>query len=53
MNANLLNVVLTALNLSTLASTGTLPTDHIPENRSFIVSQIAPFATNVQFQGTM
>lgn len=42
--------VLTALNLSTLAATGPLPYDHIPEKRSFIAHEIAPFATNVQFQ---
>ncbi|KAJ3775329.1 phosphoglycerate mutase-like protein [Lentinula raphanica] len=42
--------VLTALNLSTLAQSGPLPYTHIPENHSFKVSQLAPFATNVQFQ---
>ncbi|TDL20712.1 phosphoglycerate mutase-like protein [Rickenella mellea] len=42
--------ILTALNLTTLAASGPLPGDHIPANRSFIVSQLAPFATNVQFQ---
>ncbi|KIJ62097.1 hypothetical protein HYDPIDRAFT_94962 [Hydnomerulius pinastri MD-312] len=42
--------VLTALNLTTLAATGPLPADHIPANRSFRVSDIAPFSTNVQFQ---
>ncbi|KAF9787350.1 histidine phosphatase superfamily [Thelephora terrestris] len=42
--------VLTALNLSTLAATGPLPYDYIPENRSFIAHEVAPFATNVQFQ---
>ncbi|KAH7882879.1 phosphoglycerate mutase-like protein [Phlebopus sp. FC_14] len=42
--------VLTALNLTTLAASGPLPADHIPANRSFRVSDIAPFATNMQFQ---
>ncbi|CAK5262002.1 unnamed protein product [Mycena citricolor] len=42
--------ILTALNLTTLAAQGPLPDDHIPTNRTFKVSQLAPFATNVQFQ---
>ncbi|KAF9077271.1 histidine phosphatase superfamily [Rhodocollybia butyracea] len=42
--------ILTALNLSTLATNGPLPYDHIPENQSFKVSQLAPFGANVQFQ---
>ncbi|KAJ7265461.1 histidine phosphatase superfamily [Mycena haematopus] len=42
--------VLAALNLTTLAAEGPLPTDHIPKKRSFRVSELAPFATNVQFQ---
>ena len=42
--------VLTALNLTTLATGGPLPVDHIPSNRSFKVSHLAPFATNVHFQ---
>ncbi|KAA1474843.1 phosphoglycerate mutase-like protein [Dentipellis sp. KUC8613] len=42
--------IITALNLTTFAETGPLPTDHIPADRSFRVSQLAPFSTNVQFQ---
>ncbi|KAJ7211760.1 phosphoglycerate mutase-like protein [Mycena pura] len=42
--------VLTALNLSTLAAQGPPPADHIPRHRTFRASQLAPFATNVQFQ---
>ena len=44
--------VLTALNLSTFAADGPLPYDHIPpkKKRSFITHEVAPFATNVQFQ---
>ncbi|KAF5386513.1 hypothetical protein D9757_005874 [Collybiopsis confluens] len=42
--------ILTALNLSTLAENGPLPYDHVPKHQTFKVSQLAPFATNVQFQ---
>ncbi|KAJ7869626.1 phosphoglycerate mutase-like protein, partial [Mycena leptocephala] len=42
--------VLTALNLTTLAASGPLPADHIPKKRTYKVSELAPFATNVQFQ---
>ena len=42
--------VLTALNLSNFAADGPLPSDHIPVNRSFKTSHLAPFASNVQFQ---
>jgi hypothetical protein len=42
--------VLTALNLSSFAAMGPLPTDHIPEQRTFRTAELAPFATNVQFQ---
>ncbi|KAG1818118.1 phosphoglycerate mutase-like protein [Suillus subaureus] len=42
--------VLTALNLSSFAAMGPLPTDHIPEQRTFRTTDIGPFATNVQFQ---
>ena len=44
--------VLTALNLTTLAASGPLPADHIPAHRSFRSADLAPFATNVQFQRT-
>ena len=43
-------LVITALNLTNFAKDGPLPSDHIPPNRAFISSQLAPFATNVQFQ---
>ena len=43
-------VVITALNLSSFAANGPLPTDHIPKHRSFRSSELAPFSTNVQFQ---
>ncbi|KAJ7130984.1 phosphoglycerate mutase-like protein [Mycena filopes] len=42
--------ILAALNLTTLAAQGPLPADHIPKHRTFKVSELAPFATNVQFQ---
>ncbi|KAF8626245.1 hypothetical protein AX15_004924 [Amanita polypyramis BW_CC] len=42
--------IITALNLTSFASSGPLPATHIPRNRSFRSSQLAPFATNVQFQ---
>ncbi|KAG6819805.1 hypothetical protein H0H93_008500 [Arthromyces matolae] len=42
--------IITALNLTNFATTGPLPWTHIPKNRSFEVSKLAPFATNVQFQ---
>lgn len=42
--------ILTALNLTTLAESGPLPYDHIPKQRSFRASYLAPFATNIQFQ---
>ncbi|EKM51374.1 uncharacterized protein PHACADRAFT_129290 [Phanerochaete carnosa HHB-10118-sp] len=42
--------ILTALNLTNFAASGPLPYDHIPSDRSFKVSHLAPFATNVHFQ---
>ncbi|KIK61887.1 hypothetical protein GYMLUDRAFT_165643 [Collybiopsis luxurians FD-317 M1] len=45
----LLNI-LTALNISTLATNGPLPYDHMPKKQSFKVSQLAPFASNIQLQ---
>jgi len=42
--------ILTALNLTNFAANGPLPHTHIPPNRSFRAAELAPFATNVQFQ---
>ncbi|KAI0057099.1 phosphoglycerate mutase-like protein [Artomyces pyxidatus] len=42
--------IITALNLTNFAKAGPLPTDHIPAQRPFRVSQLAPFSTNIQFQ---
>ncbi|CAE6411276.1 unnamed protein product [Rhizoctonia solani] len=42
--------IMTALNLTNFASDGQLPSTHIPPNRKFKSSRIAPFATNMQVQ---
>ncbi|EIW74055.1 phosphoglycerate mutase-like protein [Coniophora puteana RWD-64-598 SS2] len=42
--------IIAALNLTTLAAGGPLPADHIPKKRPFRVAELAPFATNMQFQ---
>ncbi|KAG6829017.1 hypothetical protein H0H92_005924 [Tricholoma furcatifolium] len=42
--------ILTALNLTSFAASGPLPYTHVPPNRAFETSKLAPFATNVQFQ---
>lgn len=42
--------VITALNLSSFAAAGPLPSDHIPSYRTFRSSQLSPFSTNIQFQ---
>ncbi|KAF4615469.1 hypothetical protein D9613_003377 [Agrocybe pediades] len=42
--------IITALNLTTFTKGGPLPYTHIPKNRSFRVAELAPFATNIQFQ---
>lgn len=42
--------VIVALNFTTLAATGPLPLDHIPENRSYIVTHIAPFGATLTGQ---
>ena len=36
--------------MTSFAAEGPLPTDHIPPNRTFRVTELAPFATNMQFQ---
>lgn len=43
-------VVITALNLTTFAQSGPLPYTHIPHDRTFRSAELAPFATNIQFQ---
>ncbi|KAG2350244.1 phosphoglycerate mutase-like protein [Suillus weaverae] len=42
--------IVTALNFTSLAATGPLPTDHIPPHRSYIASQIAPFSSQLVAQ---
>ncbi|KAH9483581.1 3-phytase A [Psilocybe cubensis] len=42
--------IITALNLTSFAGSGPLPYTHMDPNRTFRVSELAPFATNVQFQ---
>ena len=42
--------IITALNLTSFAAGGPLPSDHIPKDRTFYSSKLAPFGTNMQFQ---
>ncbi|KAB5591557.1 Phosphoglycerate mutase-like protein [Ceratobasidium theobromae] len=42
--------IITAMNLTNFAADGQLPSTHIPPNRVFRSSRIAPFATNMQIQ---
>ncbi|KAF8898246.1 histidine phosphatase superfamily [Gymnopilus junonius] len=42
--------IITALNLTNFAASGPLPYTHIPHDRTFRVAELAPFATNIQFQ---
>ncbi|KAJ7181340.1 phosphoglycerate mutase-like protein [Mycena crocata] len=46
-DASTVYVVLTAMNFTSLAANGPLPTDHIPPNHSYIVNNITPFASNL------
>ncbi|KIJ40365.1 hypothetical protein M422DRAFT_173669, partial [Sphaerobolus stellatus SS14] len=39
--------LLVALNITSLAQGGPLPTDHIPQNQTYFVNKIAPFAANL------
>ncbi|KAF8521507.1 phosphoglycerate mutase-like protein [Gautieria morchelliformis] len=39
--------LLVALNFTTLAGNGPLPTDHIPNGQTYFVNQIAPFGSNL------
>ncbi|KAG2159736.1 histidine phosphatase superfamily [Suillus bovinus] len=42
--------IVTTLNFTSLAASGPLPTDHIPLHRSYIASQIVPFASQLVAQ---
>ncbi|KAL5478531.1 hypothetical protein ACEPAI_2715 [Sanghuangporus weigelae] len=44
---NTIASVTVALNFTSLAGNGPLPTDHIPENQTYFVNQIAPFASQL------
>ncbi|KAH9484974.1 3-phytase A [Psilocybe cubensis] len=43
----ILTAIFAAMNLTTLAANGPLPTDHIPKGQTFFANQLAPFAANV------
>ncbi|VDB95974.1 unnamed protein product [Peniophora sp. CBMAI 1063] len=43
----IISSIAVALNLTSLAESGPLPTDHIQKDRKWIVSHVAPFATNL------
>ncbi|PPQ62978.1 hypothetical protein CVT24_006084, partial [Panaeolus cyanescens] len=42
-----LSTIYVAMNFTSLAANGPLPTDHIPKGQSYFVNQITPFATNL------
>ncbi|KAJ7432160.1 phosphoglycerate mutase-like protein [Mycena latifolia] len=42
-----ISAIVTAMNFTSLAANGPLPTDHIPPNHSYIINNIAPFASNL------
>ncbi|KAL5497776.1 hypothetical protein ACEPAH_2707 [Sanghuangporus vaninii] len=44
---NTIASITVALNFTSLAGNGPLPTDHIPENQTYFVNQIAPFASQL------
>jgi hypothetical protein len=44
------SLLLPTLNLTSFAEAGPLPSDHIPKHRTFVSSEIMPFATNMQVQ---
>ncbi|KZT30678.1 phosphoglycerate mutase-like protein [Neolentinus lepideus HHB14362 ss-1] len=43
----IISAILTTMNMTSFVRTGPLPTDHIPYDRSYIVSQISPFGSNL------
>ncbi|KAJ8520135.1 hypothetical protein ONZ45_g3017 [Pleurotus djamor] len=43
---SVMTAIFTALNFTSLAANGPLPTDHIPDNQSYFVQQLAPFGAN-------
>ncbi|KAJ6595075.1 phosphoglycerate mutase-like protein [Mycena vulgaris] len=42
-----ISAIVTAMNFTSLAANGPLPTDHIPDNHSYIVNNLVPFASNL------
>ncbi|KAJ7115640.1 phosphoglycerate mutase-like protein [Mycena crocata] len=42
-----ISAIVTALNFTTLAENGPLPTDHIPANQTYFAHKISPFAANL------
>ncbi|KAI0044628.1 phosphoglycerate mutase-like protein [Auriscalpium vulgare] len=46
----IITAIAVALNLTSLASSGPLPVDHIPSKRQWVISNIAPFAANLVAQ---
>ncbi|THH09202.1 hypothetical protein EW146_g8750 [Bondarzewia mesenterica] len=42
-----ISAIATAMNLTSLSANGPLPTDHIPKNQTWIVPNIAPFASRL------
>ncbi|KAF9474096.1 phosphoglycerate mutase-like protein [Pholiota conissans] len=42
-----MSTIFVAMNFTSLAANGPLPTDHIPKDQTYFVNQIAPFATNL------
>ncbi|KDR85316.1 hypothetical protein GALMADRAFT_218408 [Galerina marginata CBS 339.88] len=42
-----LSTIFVAMNFTSLAANGPLPTDHIPKDQTYFVNQIAPFGSNL------
>lgn len=42
-----ISTIIVALNFTSFAAGGPLPTDHIPRDQTFIVNQISPFSSNL------
>ncbi|KAA1471753.1 phosphoglycerate mutase-like protein [Dentipellis sp. KUC8613] len=43
----IISAIVTAMNFTSLSSSGPLPTDHIQKDRQWIVTHISPFASNM------
>jgi len=42
-----ISAIVVAMNFTSMAKTGPLPSTHIPKDRSYVVNQISPFASNL------